>query len=634
MAQIEQLPAAAVPQESSEAAEWLRNNSIVLAAIALIAGQLWWKAHLLTQFYFRQDDFEIMDHALSSRFSLGFLFSINGGQGRLTPGDLGVTWVMVRLSLYDWTLASIFTIALLAAAGFAMLRVLWLIFGKRPAILIPLAIYLFSPLTLPGLSFWATTMLWLPLQVSILMALGSHMKYLRSGRFGHAIAAAAWLAVGMLFDEQGMLVPLLVFAVTAGYFVPGGWLRAAREAIATYWQAWVLYGVLMVSYIVLFVIELQSSTQQPHRPGLFSGVLALISTMSRVSFVSAAFGGPWSWYSPGGDYGYAVETTPATQICWALAIIVIGLSLWYRRHALRAWLILVCWLLLADLGPVVIARVSAISATLLGLDLHYLADAAPILALCLGLAFWPVIGEERPYRSATPSRRLLTPVSCVAVGCFLASSIWTGNLYLKDTSSAVPRSYIATARVALAEAHPGTVIVPGTTPSNVMFGGYLGSAAQTSRVLGPLAPSSSRIRFTTQPKGLISNLMIFDSLGRLLPAVEIGTVSARPPTKRGCWPIGPATTIPLTGSVFDYGWIVQLFYAGPATTAQLRFGSGTSNVLLPAGKHDVYIPVTGAGNDVQLRRLSGGPTACVSSLTVGLLYASKTAYPLPFYPVP
>lgn len=334
MAQIEQLPAAAVPQESSEAAEWLRNNSIVLAAIALIAGQLWWKAHLLTQFYFRQDDFEIMDHALSSRFSLGFLFSINGGQGRLTPGDLGVTWVMVRLSLYDWTLASIFTIALLAAAGFAMLRVLWLIFGKRPAILIPLAIYLFSPLTLPGLSFWATTMLWLPLQVSILMALGSHMKYLRSGRFGHAIAAAAWLAVGMLFDEQGMLVPLLVFAVTAGYFVPGGWLRAAREAIATYWQAWVLYGVLMVSYIVLFVIELQSSTQQPHRPGLFSGVLALISTMSRVSFVSAAFGGPWSWYSPGGDYGYAVETTPATQICWALAIIVIGLSLWYRAACL------------------------------------------------------------------------------------------------------------------------------------------------------------------------------------------------------------------------------------------------------------------------------------------------------------
>jgi hypothetical protein len=633
VAQIDQLPAA-VPQESSEAVEWLRNNSITLAAVALIACQLWLKADLLTHFFFRQDDFQLMDHALSSRFSPTFLLSINGGQGRLTPGDLAVTWVLVRLSLYDWTLASIVTIALLAAASFAMLRVLRQLFGNRPAILIPLAIYLFSPLTLPGLSFWAATMLWLPLQVSVLMALGSHVRYLRSGRFGHAIAAAAWLAVGMLFDEQGMLVPLLVFAVTSAYFVPGRWLRAARQAAATYWRAWVLYGVLMVSYIVLFVIELQSSAQQPHKPGLFSGVMTLISTMFRVSFVSAAFGGPWSWYSPGGDYGYAVETTPATQICWALAIIVVGLSLWYRRHALRAWVILACWILLADVGPVIIARVSAISATILGLDLHYLADASPILALCVGLAFWPVIGEERPYRTGTPPRRLLTPVSCLAVGCFLASSIWTGNLYLKDTSSAVPRSYIATARVALAKVQPGTVIVSGTTPPDVMYAGYLGAAAQTSRVLGPLAPNSSRVRFTRQPQGLISNLMIFDSLGRLLPAVDIGTVSARPPARHGCWPVRSVTTIPLTGRVYDYGWIVQLYYSGPATTAALQLGTGVRDVVLPAGTHDVYVPVTGAGHAVQLRNLGAGPAACVSRLTVGLLYPSKTAYPLPFYPVP
>jgi len=634
VAQLEQLPAAATPQESSEAVEWLRNNSIILAAVALIAGQLWWKANLLSHFYFRQDDFQLMDHALSSRFSLGFLFSINGGQGRLTPGDLAVTWVLVRISLYDWTLVSIVTIALLAAASFAMLRLLWLLFGKRPAILIPLAIFLFSPLTLPGLSFWAATMLWLPLQVSVLMALGSHVKYLRSGRLSHAAVAAVWLAVGMLFDDQGMLVPLLLFAVTSAYFVPGRWLRAVHQAAVTYWRAWVIYGGLMVSYIVLFVIELQSSAQQPHRPGLFSGVLTLASTMFRVSFVSAAFGGPWNWYSPGGDYGYAVETTPITQICWALAIIIIGLSLWYRRHALRAWVILAGWILLADLGPVVISRVSAISPTILGLDLHYLADAAPLLALCVGLAFWPVTGEERPYRVITPPRRLLTPVSFLAVGCFLASSVWTGNLYLNDTSSAVPRSYIATARVALAQAHPGTVIVPGPTPSNVMYSGYLGGAAQTSRVLGPLAPNSSRIRFTAEPDGLISNLMIFDSLGRLLPAVDIGTVSAQPPAKLGCWPIGSATTIPLTGGVFDYGWIVQLFYAGPATTIQLQFGTGARSVTLPAGEHDVYVPVTGAGKYVVLRDLSTGPAACVSRLTVGLLYASKTAYPLPFYPVP
>ena len=632
MAQIEQLPAAAVPQESSEAVEWLRSNAVALAAVALIAGQLWWKAHLLTHFYFRQDDFQVMDHALGSGLSLKYLFTIDGGH--LMPGGLAIAWALVRLSLYDWTLASIVTMVLLTATSFAMLRLLWLIFGKRPAILIPLAIFLFSPLTLPGLSFWTTTLLWLPLQLAILMALGSHVRYLRSGRISHAVAAAAWLAVGMLSDEPGMLVPVMLLALTSAYFVPGRWLTAVHQALRTYWRAWVIYGALTATYLIVFLVRLQTSVQQPGKPGLFSGVVTLASTMFRVSFASAAFGGPWQWYAPGGGYGYAVETAPLTQICWVLAIIIIGVSLWYRRHALRAWVILACWLLLADLGPVVLSRVSAISATILGLDLHYLADAAPALALCVGLAFWPVIGEERPYRAASPPRRLLRPVSCLAVGCFLASSILSGTRYLEQTSSATTQSYIATARVALAKAAPGTVILSGATPEDVMYNGYLGAAAQTSPVLGPLAPSASRVHFTTEPAGIISNLMVFDSLGRLLPAIDIGADSVHPPASQGCWPIRADTTIPLTSSVFDYGWIVQLSYSGPATTAQLQLGRGVHDVTLPAGTHDIYVPVTGSGPDVQLRGLSAGPAACVSRLTVGLLYASKTAYPLPFYPVP
>ncbi len=632
VAQLEQLPAAAVPQESSEAAEWLRNNCVALAAVALIAGQLWWKAHLLTHFYFRQDDFRIMDHALAHGFSLKYLFTVD--DGHLMPGGFALAAAMVRLSLYDWTLASTVTIVLLAAASLAMLRLLWLLFGKRPAILVPLAIYLFSPLTLPGLSFWTTTLMWLPLQLAILMALGSHIGYLRSGRIWHAVAAAVWLAAGMLFSDQGMLVPILVFALTSAYFVPGGWLADAWQALRAYWQAWVIYGALTVCYVIVFAVRLGTSVQGPGKPGLFAGVLTLASTMFRVSFVSAAFGGPWRWYAPGADYGYAVETAPLTQICWGLAIVVIGISLWYRRHALRAWIILACWILVADIGPAVVARVSATSATILGLDLHYLADVAPILALCVGLAFWPVLSEERPYRGKLPSRRLLIPVTLVAVGSFLGSSIWTGLAYLKDTSSAVTRSYIVTTRVALAKAPPGTVIVSQATPQNIMYYGSLDTAAVTGQVLGPLAPRASKIRFTTQPAGLISSLMVFDSLGRLRHAVDVGATSVPAPAKRGCWPITATTTIPLATGVFDYGWIVQLFYAGPATTVQLQLGTGVRNATLPAGEHDVYVPVTGAGRDIVLRSLSAVPAACVSKLTVGLLYASKTAYPLPFYPVP
>jgi hypothetical protein len=632
VAQTDQLPAAAVPADPGEAVEWVRRNSVALAAVALVVVQLWWKARLLSHFYFRQDDFQYMDRALASGFSLKYLFTIEGGH--FMPAGLAMAWMIVHLSPYDWTLVSIVVIVFLAAAGLAMFRLLVQLFGMRPAILIPLAIFLFSPLTLPGLSFWATTLNWLPLQLTIPMAIASHIKYVRTGSPRHAVAAAAWFLAGMLVDEQGMLVPILAFALTSAFFVPGRWRTAARVTLQKFWRAWAIYGGLTLAYLLLFLIRLQSSAQQPGKPGLFSGVLTLASTMFRVSFAEAALGGPWRWYAPGGDYGYAVETPPWTQLCWALALILIAASLWYRRHSIRAWVILAGWVFFADLCPVVIARVSAISATILGLDLHYLAEATPVLAICLGLAFWPVLGEEHPYRGATPSRRLLTPATGVLTVAFLASSIWSGSLYLSATSSAAVRSYIATAQVALNRAQPGTVILSGATPQNVMYNGYLGAAAQTSAVLGPLAPAASRIKFTTEPAGLISNLMVFDSLGRLLPAVDIGTSSVSAPAKRGCWPLRADTTIPLANKVYDYGWIVRLSYSGPATSAQLQFGSGVRDVVLPAGTHVVYVPVTGAGSAVRLSSLGAAPAACVSGLTVGLLYPSKTAYPLPFNPVP
>ena len=632
MAHVEQLPAAAVSQDSSEAVEWVRKNAVSLTAVALIAVQLWWTARLLSHFYFRQDDFGLMDHALSSGFTLKYLFTIQGGH--LIPGGLAMTWLLVRLSLYDWTLISIVNVVLLAAASLALLRLLVAIFGKRPAILIPLVIYLFTPLTLPGLSFWATNLMWLPLQLTILMALGSHVRYLQSGRRIHAIGAVAWFAAGMLFDEQGILVPLFAFVLTSAYFTSGRWWPAIKLAARTRWRLWAVYGALTAGYLTLFLIRLQTSVQQPGKPGLFSGVLTLASTLLRASFVPAALGGPWHWYAPGGDYGYAVESAPLTQISWAVALILILASLWYRRNALRAWIMLAGWFLLADLGPLIISRVSQVTPTILGLDLHYLADSPPILALCVGLAFWPVAGEENPYRSARPPRVAVSAATLVLVGCFLAGSFWSGTAYLNETSSAASRSYIATARVALARVQPGTVIVPGATPQDVMYQGYLGAAAQTSAVLGPLAPAGARIRFAARPAGLISNLMIFDSLGRLLPAIDIGYTSVKPPARSGCWQIGPATSIPLNATAYAYGWIMQLAYHGPATTVAVQLGSAQSTVALPAGTHDVNIPLPGAGKDVVVRQQSPGPSACVTGLTVGLLYASKTALPLPFYPVP
>jgi hypothetical protein len=588
----------------------------------LIVAQLIWKSFLLSRFYFRQDDFLLLDRALSRGLSPSYLFAFSGGH--LRPGGLVAFWLATRLSPYDWLLVSIVTVAALAAAGVLMLRLLLALFGRRAAILIPLTIFLFTPLTLAGLSFWTTVTDWLPLQITMLAATYSHVRYVRSGGVGHVVAAAVWLGAGLLFDVQGALVPFLLFALTSGYLVPGRWLAAAGRTLRGFWRAWTIYGTLTAAYLVLFMIKLQTSPQQPINPRHLSSVLSLAAHMLRVGFVPLAVGGPWRWFVPGGDYGFAAETPVVTQVTWVLAVLVVGASLWYRRRALRSWLILTGWLLLADFGPVAISRLTEYPASLLGADTHYLADSAPVLAVSVGLAFWPVSGEPDPYRVRRPRSARLAVSAFALTAAFLAGSIWSGVTYLSSTSSARTRTYIDTARSALASARPGTVILSASTPWYVMYAGFRGPVTQTSRVLGPLAPEGAGIKFVAVPNGGVTPLMMFDSMGRLRPALDVGASSVRPGQSRTCWPVrSAATKIPLSSYVFRYAWIMQLAYSGPATKLQLELGKTVADLVLLAGQHDIYVPVTGTGSAVIVRSLSGEPAACITRLTLRLTYATS-----------
>jgi hypothetical protein len=608
-----QLPTAAVQRADTGSAGRVRTNRVILVAVVLIVAQLCWKAYLLSRFYFRQDDFLLLDRALSHGLNVNYLVSFSGGH--LRPGGLVVFWLVTRLSPYDWPLACIVTVAALGAAGVLLLRLLLILFGSRPAILIPLIVFLFTPLTLAGLSFWTTVTDWLPLQLTTLAATYSHIRYVRSGRVRHVVAAAAWLGAGLLFDVQGALVPLYLFALTSAYLEPGRWPTAAWRTLRSLRRAWTIYGVLIAAYLVLFLIKLQTSSQQPINPRHVSSVLSLAATMLRVGFVPAAVGGPWHWFVPGGDYGVAAETPVLTQVAWVLAALIVGASLWYRRRALRSWLILAGWLLLADFAPVAISRLTELPASLLGADTYYLADSAPVLAVCVGLAFWPVIGEQDPYRVRRRRSMPLAVSAFVLTGAFLAGSIWSGVTYLSSTSSGRTRSYIDTARSALASARPGTVILSAPVPWYVMYAGFHGPVTQTSRVLGPLAPEHAGIRFVTIPQGAVTNLTMFDSRGRLRPVLDIGATSVRPARSRRCWPVrSAATRIPLSALVFRYAWIIRISYSGPATTVQLELGRAVSDVVLPPGQREVDVPVTGAGSAVLVRSLSGEPAACISAL--------------------
>ena len=633
MTWVEDLTASAADQDASEAVAWARRNGVLATAIALIVAGLCEKAIVLAHSYFRQDDFYLFDRALQSKLNWHLLGSIHAGH--FMPGGLALAWALAHVSLYNWTLASVVNLALFGAASVALFRLLGSVFGNRPAILIPLLVYVLCPMAVPGLTYWATTINWLPAQLAICMALDAHLRYVRGGRLRHAAAAAAWFLFGLLFDEAAAFVPVLLLAVTSAFFMSGGWGRAAGAAVRRYWRAWVLYLAVDAAYVVVLVHQLLISVPGADSPSPASNILTFLSTLLRVSFVPSALGGPWRWYSVG-PYAYADWVSWLTPLSWCVAGAIVLASLWYRRHAWRSWAILALWVILTAVVPLLLRQGGLASPVILAEDLHYLGDVMPVLAICLGLAFLPVQGERDAYRARIWRLPRQAAILVVLAG-FMAGSLYSVSSYLSGTSSAPESSYVATARAAFRQIPAGTVIWSTPVPPLIQQPQWYGRYASTKVLIGLMAPAAERLGWTKAPSGVIPHLMIFDRSGRLWGVVLNGRRIQAPAKRLGCWSVTTRTVrIPLgSATPYPWSWELSMWYSGPAATMVVGFAGTWHDVRLPAGEHELWLPVPGTGNSLQARLLTPGATECVSSVTIGAeAEPSDLSKPVPAVPVP
>ena len=476
------LKAAPAYPELAGSVRWLRANPILAAGVLLIAAQLWWQAGFLGRSFFRLDDYIYLEHASSSGLTWSYLTWVDAGH--LDVVGSAIVWVLVRISPEDWTLASAATLVLLGCTCFALLRMLRTLFGDRPGILLLLLLYLLSPLALPGLSWWTVSLEQLPLQLALFCAVTAHVHYLRTGGLKHVAAAAAWLAVGMLSSFEGAAVPFLLFAMTSAFFTRGAWSRALWPALREHWRTWSLYVGLTAAYVVLYLLRLRTSSAGLTKPATFADALTFAGTLLRDTFVPGAFGGPWRWAST----GVTALADPPPALAWAswvLAVIVVLASLMYGWRAWRAWAILAGWLIVVDVVPVLAGRSSLVSVVVLGLSARYVWDATGILILCAGLAFMPL--ADGPERWET-RRRLSRPEFAAAttlIAAVVVGSLWSFYDYPTDPTAAEAASYLATARLALADSPSGAVIVDDPTPVGVT-GGFFGPVTNASSVLSPL----------------------------------------------------------------------------------------------------------------------------------------------------
>ncbi|MCK2221050.1 hypothetical protein MF672_045695 [Actinomadura sp. ATCC 31491] len=598
---------------------WLRGGDAVLAAaLVMIAAQLVWKFDLVRRTYFRQDDFMFLARGLENGFTWDYLMRVDFGH--LTPGAFAVHWAMGRLGGHNDALAHALTIGLQAAAGLALLRLLWVLFGPRPAVLVPLGFALVTPMTIPGLSWWAVVAETLPYQVALPMALASHVLHVRTGRFRHAVAAAAWTVFGMLFFVKAPFIPVLALVLTLG------WLGRPRTR-----RVWALYLAVLVPYAVLFLHQLLTSvqlTKQTSPISLPSAEVAAKSvwTLLTGSLVPTSLGGPWRWQPIGQDYALAATPAPLAWASLAVAAAAVTVSVLWRRRAWLAWTALLGYFLLADVAPIMLGRIELLGPDLSGYELRYVSSTAVVVALVLGLAFIPVLGEQRPWRRpAIRGRWVWAPLA----GAVVASSVWSVAAYADRPLGREVRSYVETAETALARVPKGTVVLDTFVPDKVAFPLFFYDYARHSKVVDP--DGSSGVTWTRRLNGPMTTPLIFDGQGRLRP-VRLDGITL--PTGDDCGSIGQDDVMfMLPDQLKNAEYTVQISYLNGAPS-ELSVRLGLTQTKVPAGAHlgVTYATLYGGGSELYLRTVGSGRT-CVGEIRIGVPVADGTAAAVPPQPV-
>lgn len=642
IARLDPAPGMEARLDLAPAFRWAQHRVVFLGAVALIVAQVAWRMSFLSGMYFFREDFFNLDLARRSPFSWSYLTYT--GTGHLMIGERAIVWVVARIGLYDWGLAEAISLVFLAGAGVAAFVLLRNLFGERPLILVPLAIYLLAPLTLADLGWWTAALGSLPLQFAMLMAINYHVHYLRTSSVRHLLAALGWTGLGLLFFEKGIVVPFLLFAITAGFMAgKGSWLAGARAVLVRYWVAWALYLALAGAYAVLLVTALKTSSTSPQAPSTVGAVGTFAWNLVSKSFLPGAMGGPWQWFPLAGRW-YAIAAIPA-GLAWLPLIVaacVVVSSMVRRWIAWRAWVILLVWVAVADIAPVVISRLSWYPG-LLALDTRYVADAVPVLAVCIGLAFIPLSsraseGTALPAADAsprpspvrpggwTPSDQRWRAAATALFAVFLVGSVASSQAYADATSGSEASSFIANATQAVGLVPQGTQVVDSGLPGAVTFVGD----ARASRVIGDISPG--RIRWVSVPEGIFDRLLMFGADGRLHNAQVLGMGSPARPAGRTCWAarsgqvVVPFFTKTSPGSaVLRIGYFWNSQYPLLVTVS---YGSQVRQAQLEPGLHGLYLPVTGSASAVVISGY-GASRPCIGDAEAGNLVPQATGPTIP-----
>ncbi|MBM0277049.1 hypothetical protein JM949_17420 [Micromonospora sp. STR1s_6] len=584
-------------------------------AVALIVVSVAWRAGLATRGWFSQDEFVIAAQVLGTGLDADYL--LRTFNNHLMPGGLLVAWAMVRAAGFaTWPWVLLLAVGQ-AAVGFATWRLLRSLLRPGWGLLIPLCLFVFSPLTLEVSSLWLVGLLVLPMQLALVLAVAAQVRYVRTGRLRHLVAVAFWLVFGLLFDTKSLLIVPLLFLLTVFLFTSGGAWRSLVTTIRRYWPGWLLLFVLSAAYLAFYLTLPSGELREPTSVGQ---VLAFLGDLVGETMAPGLLGGPWRWTYAGDGPPLVNPYDIAKWLSWALLVTLVVVTVRRRPSAGRAWLLLVSYLgMVAVLFAV--TRLGGPLGPLVGVVPRYVADVVLVAAICVGAALLGTKDADEDEVSAWPVPTVLREPGAFAVGLVsiivvLATvgvgTLWSTARFGDNWSTKYGREYLATTQAELAAAPPGTVFLDTVVPDRVVAGYFWPDNLQ-SHFFRPAEHRPTFVEEAARPS-------TFDDFGRIRPVVVQGRKIVPGPVA-DCGHLaqgGRPTRIPLDGYLVEWPYVVHFGYLSSGdSTALFRLGDATREITLRRGLNDVFFLLEGAGDAVEVTVRTAEVGVCTQLITVG-----------------
>lgn len=582
---------------------------VAAAALALIVLHLAVRAALAFGGYFYWDDLILVGRAgTQPLLSAAYLFTDH--DGHVMPGGFLLGGMMTRMAPLVWFWPALSLVLLQTLASLALLRVLHIILGWRPVLLLPLGFALFTPLAIPSFAWWAAALNSLPMLTSMAWVCGDAILLVRNGNRRYAVTAILAYLGGLIFFEKAAVIPVVAFAVAVALYHVQGQPSALRTVWKRGSSLWVPALILTAAWTVLYILVVDQRRWSWDLPMTWDLLRRSVSH----GIVPGLVGGPWDWQRWAPASPWAVPPVTVMVLGWVALAAAVAVSMLRKQRVGVLWLAVAGYALACQV-PIYLMRSSAFTALELAQTLRYLPDFVVVAAILAAVGFCAPNRPQSGWLDTSPARTAIT----ITVGiCFLVSSLVSTRTFLTSWQDNPTKSYLHNAIRGLAEAKSESAApLLDQEVDPLILQRVVGPENLASHMFALIGDRPDFARYTDR-------LRMLDSAGRLLEAKVTWTRKIVPGPRPQCGyfaqPDAPVQ-MPLDGPLLPAEWTAEINYlANTEGTMLLSLPVGPeTKVAVKPGLNRVYVRLSGAGDVITVKATTASLALCLASGPVGYL---------------